>query len=143
MEANAKEGNSIPWPISYEELAPWYSYVEEFAEISGSKEGLAQLPDGDFQPPMDLTPPELDLKAAIEEKGKGRTLIPGRVAHLTAPTEEQIALGRASCQYRNLCRRGCPFGAYFSSQAATLKAAANTGKMTLPSPFNRSLRNIR
>ncbi len=131
MEANAKEGISIPWPISYEELAPWYSYVEKFAGISGSKEGLAQLPDGEFQPAMDLTPPELDLKAAIEEKWKGRTLIPGRVAHLTAPTKEQIALGRASCQYRNLCRRGCPFGAYFSSQAATLKAAANTNKMTL------------
>lgn len=131
MEANAKDGTSIPWPISYDELAPWYDYVEKFAGISGSKEGLAQLPDGVFQPPMDLTPAELDLKAAIEKKWKSRTLIPGRVAHLTAPTEEQVALGRASCQYRNLCRRGCPFGAYFSSQAATLKAAANTGKMTL------------
>lgn len=131
MESNAKEGISIPWPISYDELAPWYDYVEKFAGISGSKEGLAQLPDGQFQPPMDLTPPELDLKSAIEGKWKGRTLIPGRVAHLTAPTEEQVALGRSSCQYRNLCRRGCPYGAYFSSQAATLKAAASTGKMTL------------
>jgi len=131
MEANAKEGISIPWPISYHELAPWYSYVEKFAGISGSKEDLAQLPDGEFQPAMDLTPPELDLKAAIEGKWKGRTLIPGRAAHLTAPTAEQIALGRAPCQYRNLCRRGCPYGAYFSSQATTLRAAENTGKMVL------------
>ncbi|MDB4144017.1 hypothetical protein N9733_11225, partial [Akkermansiaceae bacterium] len=83
MEANAKDGIAIPWPISYNELAPWYSYVEKFAGISGSKEGLPQLPDGEFQPPMDLTPAELDLKAAIEGKWKGRTLIPGRVAHLT------------------------------------------------------------
>ncbi|MGC6466074.1 MAG: GMC oxidoreductase [Akkermansiaceae bacterium] len=131
MEANAKDGTSIPWPISYDELAPWYDYVERFAGISGSKDGLPQLPDGIFQPPMALTPAELDLKAAIEGKWKGRNLIHGRVAHITEPTEEQIALGRASCQYRNLCRRGCPFGAYFSSQAATLKAAENTGKMTL------------
>lgn len=131
MEANAKDGIAIPWPISYEELAPWYSYVEKFAGISGSKEGLPQLPDGEFQPPMDLTPAELDLKAAIEGKWKGRTLIPGRVAHLTQPTEEQMALGRGTCLYRNLCRRGCPFGAYFSSQAATLRAAEMTGKMTL------------
>ncbi|MFD2258096.1 GMC oxidoreductase [Luteolibacter algae] len=131
MEANAKEGISIPWPIKYEELAPWYDYVERFAGISGSIEGLEQLPDGIFQPPMDLTPPELDLKASIEKKWRGRTLIPGRVAHLTAPTAEQLALGRSSCMYRNLCSRGCPFGAYFSSQAATLKAAENTGNMTL------------
>ncbi|MDC0287293.1 GMC family oxidoreductase, partial [Akkermansiaceae bacterium] len=131
MEANAKDGIAIPWPISYNELAPWYSYVEKFAGISGSKEGLPQLPDGEFQPPMDLTPAELDLKAAIEGKWKGRTLIPGRVAHLTEPTKEQMALGRATCQYRNLCRRGCPYGAYFSSQATTLRAAENTGKMTL------------
>lgn len=66
MEANAKDGTSIPWPISYQELAPWYSYVEKFAGISGSKEGLPQLPDSEFQPAMDLTPAELDLKAAIE-----------------------------------------------------------------------------
>jgi len=131
MEANAKDGISIPWPISYEELAPWYDYVERFAGISGSKEGLPQLPDGVFQPPMDLTPAELDLKSAIEQKWEGRKLIPGRVAHLTDPTKEQLELGRSSCQYRNLCRRGCPFGAYFSSQAATLKAAERTGKMTL------------
>ncbi|MBC7979545.1 MAG: GMC family oxidoreductase [Armatimonadetes bacterium] len=131
LEANAKDGISIPWPIKYEELAPWYDYVERFAGISGSKEGLAHLPDGVFQPPMDLTPAELDLKSAVEGKWKGRKVIPGRVAHLTAPTPEQIALGRSSCNYRNLCMRGCPFGAYFSSQAATLKAAENTGNLTL------------
>ena len=131
FEANAKEGISIPWPIGYDDLAPWYDYVEKFAGISGSKEGLPQLPDGQFQPPMALTPAELDLKAAVEGKWAGRKVIPGRVAHLTEPTQEQLMLGRSRCNYRNLCSRGCPFGAYFSSQAATLRAAANTGKMTL------------
>lgn len=131
MEANAKEGVAIPWPISYDELAPWYDYVERFAGISGSMEGLPQLPDGVFQPPMAFTPAEQDFKAAIENKWEDRKLIHARIAHLTAPTQEQFELGRANCQYRNLCIRGCPYGAYFSSQAATLKAAANTGKMTL------------
>ncbi len=131
FEANAKEGISIPWPITYEEIAPWYSYVEKFAGISGHADGLEQLPDGEFQPAMALTPPELDLKASVEAKWKTRRVVQARIAHLTDPTPEQIALGRSSCNYRNLCIRGCPFGAYFSSQAATLRAAANTGNMTL------------
>lgn len=131
LEANAKEGISIPWPIRYEELAPWYDHVERFAGISGSAEGLEQLPDSIFQPAMAMTPAELDLKRAVEAKWAGRKVIPARIAHLTAPTEEQLALGRASCQYRNLCIRGCPFGAYFSSQSATLKVAALTGNLTL------------
>jgi choline dehydrogenase-like flavoprotein len=131
MEANAKEGIAIPWPIKYADLAPWYDYVEKFAGISGSLEGLDILPDGQFQPAMPLTPAELDLKKAVESKWPGRKVINGRVAHLTAPTAEQTALGRSSCLYRNLCIRGCPFGAYFSSQAATLKAAEMTGNMTL------------
>lgn len=130
LQANERDGIAIPWPITYEELAPWYDYVEKFAGISGSKEGLDILPDGQFQPAMGLTPAELDLKAAVEKKWSGRKVIPGRVAHLTAPTAEQTALGRAQCMYRNLCSRGCPFGAYFSSQSATLPAAAATGKMT-------------
>ncbi len=131
LEANERDGIAIPWPVTYEELSPWYDYVEKFAGISGSKEGLDILPDGQFQPPMALTPAELDLKAAVEKKWSGRKVIPGRVAHLTAPTAEQTALGRAQCMYRNLCSRGCPFGAYFSSQSATLPAAMATGNMTL------------
>ncbi len=131
FEANAKEGISIPWPIKYDDIAPWYGYVEKFAGICGSRDGLEQLPDGEYQPAMALTPPELDLKAGVEAKWKTRHVVHARVAHLTKPTPEQTALGRSSCQYRNLCIRGCPFGAYFSSQAATLRAAENTGNMTL------------
>jgi len=129
--ANERDGIATPWPITYEDIAPWYSYVERFVGISGSKENLEHLPDGEFQPPMELTPVEKDVKGVIEQKWKGRKLIIGRAAHLTEPTEEQTELGRASCQYRNQCSRGCPYGAYFSSQAATLPAAARTGNLTI------------
>ncbi len=131
FEANAKEGISIPWPIKYDDIAPWYSYVEKFAGISGNADGLEQLPDGEFQPAMAFTPVENDLKAGVEAKWKTRHVVNARVAHLTKPTPEQTALGRSSCNYRNLCIRGCPFGAYFSSQSATLRAAENTGNLTL------------
>lgn len=133
FEANAKEGISIPWPIAYKDLEPWYAYVEKFAGISGKKENLEILPDSVFQPEMSMTPVEEDFKRAVEAKWPGRKVIHARVAHLTDPTEEQRKLGRGSCMYRALCIRGCPFGAYFSSQAATLKAAEQTGNMTLRS----------
>ncbi len=126
FEANAKEGIAVDWPIRYADIAPWYDYVEKFAGISGSKEGLPQLPDGQFQPPMELNCLEQHVKKGIEANFKGRKLIIGRVANLT-----QELNGRGSCQYRNRCIRGCPYGAYFSSNAATLPAAAKTGNMTL------------
>ncbi len=130
FEANKKDGHGVDWPVRYKDIAPWYDYVEKFAGISGSKEGLDILPDGVFQPPHDLTCAELDFKAKIEENFPGRTVIPGRVANLTEPTEEQTALGRGKCQARNHCYQGCSFGAYFSSNSATLPAARLTNNMT-------------
>ncbi len=129
--ANLEEGVSTDWPIRYSDLAPWYEYVEKFAGISGSKEGLDVLPDSNFQPAMELNCVEKEVKKGIESKFVGRKMIVGRVAHLTSPTEEQIALGRGSCQYRNRCMRGCPYGAYFSTQSATLPAAKKTNNLTL------------
>lgn len=129
--ANLEEGVGIDWPIRYKDLAPWYDYVEKFAGISGSKEGLDVLPDGQFQPGMELNCVEREVKKGIESKFPGRHLMVGRVAHLTAPTEEQTALGRGKCQFRNRCMRGCPYGAYFSSQAATIPAAKKTNNLTL------------
>ncbi len=128
--ANAKEGISIDWPIRYKDLAPWYDYVERFAGISGSKDGLDVLPDGQFQPAMELNCLEKHVKSEVMRK-MGRTLTIGRVAHLTKPQSIHTALGRAACQYRNMCMRGCPFGAYFSTQAATLPAAMKTKRLTL------------
>ncbi|MCZ6901103.1 MAG: GMC family oxidoreductase [Bacteroidetes bacterium] len=126
FEANAKEGIEIDWPIRYKDIAPWYDYVEKFAGISGQAEGLPQLPDGQFLPPMEMNCVEKYVKEKIQETWPDRTMTIGRVAHLTVPHN-----GRGKCMYRNLCYRGCPFGAYFSSQSATLPAATATGNMTL------------
>lgn len=127
FEANAKEGIAVDWPVRYKDLAPWYSYVEKFAGISGSRDGLAQLPDGDFQPPMDMNCVEKDVAARVKDHFKGsRHVTIGRVANITQPLE-----GRTNCQYRNKCWLGCPFGAYFSTQSSTLPAAMKTGNLTL------------
>ena len=130
FEANAKDGIAIDWPIRYHELAPWYDYVEKFAGISGSAEGLAHLPDGHFLPPMDLNIVEKDVAARIKKQFKNRHLIIGRVANLTAAIP-----GRTACQFRNRCWEGCPFGGYFSTQSSTLPAAQATGNLTVR-PFS-------
>ena len=131
FEANAKEGIRIDWPIRYADLAPWYDHVERWMGVSGSNEGLPQLPDGVFQPPMEFNVVEKSFKGKVESKFPERRVTMGRTAHLTKPTDEQIKIGRGTCQTRNLCMRGCSFGAYFSSNAATLIAADHTGNMTL------------
>ena len=129
FEANAKDGIAVDWPIRYKDLAPWYSYVEKYVGISGEKLGLPQLPDSEFLPPMELNCAENELKDAVAKKFTDRVVTIGRVAHITEGTKP--GLGRNSCQYRNRCRRGCPFGAYFSSNSSTLPAAEATGNMTL------------
>ena len=131
FEANAKQGLGVDWPIRYADLAPWYDQVERFIGVSGRAEGLAHLPDGVFQPPMEFNCVEEAFKAKAEGRFPDRRVTIGRAAHLTEPTKEQLALGRGKCQHRNLCVRGCPFGAYFSSNSATLIAAERTGNLTL------------
>ncbi len=127
FEANAKDGIAIPWPVNYNEIAPWYDHVEKFAGISGSAEGIPNLPDGQFLPPVDLNIVEKDVAARIKEKFKGtRHLIIGRVANITVPHNE-----RPGCQYRNRCWEGCPFGGYFSTQSSTYPAALKTGNLTV------------
>ncbi len=131
FEANGREGWAIDWPIRYKDLEPWYDHVERFAGVSGSKEGFAQLPDGQFLPPMEMNCVEKDVAARIKEHYKEkRHMIIGRVANLTAPIP-----GRTQCQYRNRCWEGCPFGGYFSTQSSTLPAAVATGKLTVR-PFS-------
>lgn len=128
FEANGRDGIGVDWPIRYGDIEPWYDYVERFIGVSGQAEGLAQLPDGQFLPPMELNCVERHFKQSIADKF-GRIATIGRVAHLTAllPHSPQ----RGKCQFRNLCIRGCPYGAYFSSNASTLPAAEATGNMTL------------
>lgn len=131
FEANAKEGVAVDWPIRYADIAPWYSYVEKFAGISGEALGLPQLPDSEFLPPMEMFYLEKEVRKRIEKEFPGRHMTIGRVANLSQISQEQAAVGRAPCQYRNRCIRGCPFGAYFSTQSATLPAAVATGRLTL------------
>ncbi|MEO5910743.1 MAG: GMC family oxidoreductase [Pelobium sp.] len=127
FEANAKDGIAVDWPVRYDEIAPWYSHVEKFAGISGSKENIPYLPDSEFLPPMDLNCVEKDVAQRIKkEYDDQRHLIIGRVAHVTGPLA-----GRSNCQYRNKCSLGCPFGGYFSTQSSTLPAAQATGNLTL------------
>jgi choline dehydrogenase-like flavoprotein len=125
--ANAREGIAIDWPIRYAELAPWYDHVERHAGIAGSREGLAQLPDGQFQPPMPLNCGEELIAGRLRPLYDGRRrIIPGRTANLS-----QALPRRQACQYRGACWLGCPFGAYFSTQSSTLPAAMATGRLTL------------
>ncbi|HSC29589.1 MAG TPA: GMC family oxidoreductase [Vicinamibacterales bacterium] len=130
FEANTREGIAVDWPIRYADLAPWYDYVERHAGIAGSREGLPQLPDGQFQPAMPLNcAEELIAGRLARQFDSRRRIIPGRTANLTQPLP-----GRLSCQYRNACWLGCPMGAYFSTQSSTLPAALATGRLTLK-PF--------
>lgn len=125
--ANAKDGVAIDWPVRYKEIEPWYDYVEKFAGISGNRDGLSILPDGHFLPPMEMNIVEKDVAKRVKEYYKGqRAMIIGRVANITQDHE-----GRTSCQFRNKCWLGCPFGGYFSTQSSTLPAAMKTGNLTL------------
>ena len=130
FEANAKDGIAIDWPIRYKDLEAWYTYVEKFVGVSGEKLGLPHLPDGYFLPPMELNCLEKHFRKEMEEKFK-RPVTIGRVAHLTEPKPWHLALGRGQCQNRNRCSRGCPYGAYFSSNSATLPAANKTGNFSI------------
>jgi choline dehydrogenase-like flavoprotein len=127
FEDNKKDGHGNDWPIRYKDLEKWYDYTERFVGVSGQNEGWAALPDGHFLPPMEMNCVEKSVKKRVEDHYKReRILTIGRTANLTVPH-----LGRGKCQYRNLCSRGCPFGAYFSTQSSTLPAAVATGNLTL------------
>ncbi len=126
FEANLQDGFGIDWPIRYADIAPWYSYVERFVGVSGSKEGISVVPDGEFLPPMDLNCAERKVKSGIERAYPDRRLIIGRAAVLT-----EALNGRAPCHYCGPCHRGCSTGSYFSSLSATLPAATATGKLTI------------
>ena len=131
----ARDGFAVDWPIRYKDIAPWYSYVEKFVGISGNKDGLANLPDGEFLPALELTCVDHYFKEVLQKNYTGRHVIYGRCAHLTKPNPIHLEQGRAQCQNRNLCQRGCPFGGYFSSNASTLPWAAKTGNLTMR-PFS-------
>lgn len=131
FEGPARDGFAVEWPIGYDDIAPWYSYVEKFAGITGNKDGLDSLPDGEFLKPHDMTCVEKYFSEKISQKYKDRHIIIGRAAHLTEPKQIHFDQGRAQCQNRTICERGCPYGGYFSSNASTIPWAMRTGKLTL------------
>ncbi|PSR57444.1 GMC family oxidoreductase [Adhaeribacter arboris] len=133
--APARYGYGLDWPIRYEDVAPWYSHVEKFAGVCGNKDGIEAMPDGEFLPPFDLNCVETHVQKSIKQHFPDRHLVQARWAHITKPTETHLQLGRGKCQARNLCMRGCPYGAYFSSVSATLPWAARTGNLTMR-PFS-------
>jgi len=138
FKANAKDGNGVPWPIGYEDIEPWYDYVEPFIGIAGLEEDIPQLPNSKFQPPMGLNAVERMVRENLLKKG-GAPGLPlarftqGRVAHLTKPTQEQMELGRGLCMRRDQCNRGCSWSGFYSSVGGSLVVAKKTGNMTLQS----------
>ncbi|WP_158799114.1 GMC oxidoreductase [Pedobacter sp. L105] len=135
FEGPARDDFAVDWPIRYKDIAPWYSYAEKFAGISGNRDGLSELPDGEFLPAFPLNAAEDYFKGVIKSKYNNRHVISARCAHLSKPNQIHLDQGRAKCQNRILCQRGCPFGGYFSSNASTLPWAAKTGHLTLK-PFS-------
>jgi choline dehydrogenase-like flavoprotein len=131
FEGPARDKFAVEWPIGYNDLAPWYSHVEKFAGITGNKDGIDTLPDGEFLVPHDLNCVEKYFKEQVSKQYKDRHIIIGRAAHITDPQQIHLDQGRAKCQHRVMCERGCPFGGYFSSNASTIPWAMKTGNMTL------------
>ena len=127
----SRDSYAIDWPISYDDLSPWYSYVEKFVGISGNLDGLETLPDSECLPPWEMNKVEKEIQKDILRAYNDRHVVIGRCAHLTEPKPIHLAQGRGKCQARNLCYRGCPYGAYFSSNSSTLPAAEKTGKLTI------------
>lgn len=131
FEGPGRDGFAVDWPIRYDDVAPWYSYVERFIGVSGNKDGLETLPDGEFLRPWEMNKVEREIQQRILEAYPERKFIIGRCAHLTEPAAHHIEQGRGQCMARSLCQRGCPFGAYFSSNSSTIPAADRTGNLTL------------
>ncbi len=131
FEGPARDGFAVDWPIRYADLEPWYAYVEDFAGISGNRDGLDTLPDGDYLPAWEMNCVEKDIAKKIMAQFKDRHVVQGRCAHLTQPRSIHIEQGRGQCQARSLCERGCPFGGYYNSNSTTIPWAAKTGNLTL------------
>lgn len=131
FEAPERDGFAVPWPVTYQEMAPWYSHVERFIGVAGNRDGLETLPDSESLPAFEMNCVEKHIAGKIRSQYPDRYPVIGRQAHLTQPQEIHLKQGRGKCQARELCYRGCPFGGYFSSNSTTLPWAQNTGNLTM------------
>ncbi|HKN59053.1 MAG TPA: GMC family oxidoreductase, partial [Gemmatimonadaceae bacterium] len=129
--APERHGYGMNWPIGYDDVAPWYSHVETFIGVCGNTDHLEAMPDGEYLPPFDFNCVEKHLRDKLLEHYGNRHVVQGRWAHLSKPKELHLQQGRGTCQARNLCMRGCPFGGYFSSNSSTIPWAAKTGNLTV------------
>ena len=131
FEGPARDGFAVDWPIRYKDLEKWYTYVEQFVGVSGNYDGLDILPDGDFLKAWDLNCVEEHFQKTVKENYNNRHVIYARCAHLTESKEIFRKQGRALCQARNICQRGCPFGGYFNANSTLIPWAERTGNLTL------------
>ena len=129
--APERHGYGMNWPIGYDDVAPWYTHVERFIGVCGNADHLEAMPDGEYLPPFDFNCVEKHLRDRLLEHYGNRYVVQGRWAHLSKPKEIHLQQGRGTCQARNLCMRGCPFGGYFSSNSSTIPWAAKTGNLTV------------
>lgn len=135
FEGPVRDGFAVDWPIRYKDLESWYTYVEKFIGVAGSKDGLAVLPDSEVLPAFEVSCIEDHFKKSVSDHYKDRHVIQARCAHITDPQPIHNEQGRSKCQNQAMCNRGCVYGGYFSSNASTLPWAMKTGKLTLR-PFS-------
>lgn len=131
FEGPARDGYAVDWPIRYKDLADWYSYVERFVGVSGNKDGLDILPDGDFLKPWESNVVEDYFSQQVKKHYKDRHVIYGRCAHLTESKPIFVEQGRGLCMSRRICQRGCPLGGYFNANSTLIPWALKTGNLTL------------
>jgi len=131
FEGPARDGFAVDWPIRYNDLEPWYTYVEQFVGVSGNKDGLDTLPDGDFLKPWESNVVEEYFSDEMKKHYEDRHVIYGRCAHLTESKPQFIEQGRGLCMSRRICQRGCPLGGYFNANSTLIPWALKTGNLTL------------
>ena len=131
FEGPARDGYAVDWPIRYEDLADWYTYVERFVGVSGNKDGLDTLPDGDFLKPWESNVVENYFSEQVKKYYTDRHVIYGRCAHLTESKPIFVEQGRGLCMSRRICQRGCPLGGYFNVNSTLIPWALKTGNLTL------------
>jgi len=118
------EGVEEDWPLTYQELAECYSHVERTIGVTGSRENLEIVPDGEFLPPLKPRCSEEIVKRACTRLGLA--MIPARKAVLTKPHDD-----RPACHYCGRCMEGCDVGAIFSVPVSMFPKAFKTGNFTL------------
>ena len=131
FEGPLRDNYAVDWPIRYEDLEQWYTYVERFIGVSGNKDGLDTLPDGEFLKPWNANVVEDYFSDQVKKYYADRHVIYGRCAHLTESKPIFIQQGRGLCMSRRICQRGCSLGGYFNVNSTLIPWALKTGNLTL------------